>query len=87
MPDLLVFTAEIKRGDINLVALNKGSSGFSALPPICRSPSMMCPGTSLCISQTLLCDGKIDCPDGSDEVSCIHVCSKPGKSLLDLHCK
>ncbi|XP_048030956.1 low-density lipoprotein receptor-related protein 2 isoform X1 [Megalobrama amblycephala] len=73
--------SEIKKGDINLVALNKGNSGFAAPPPICRSPSMMCPGTSLCISQTLLCDGKIDCPDGSDEVSCMHVCSKPDDFL------
>ncbi|XP_051767056.1 low-density lipoprotein receptor-related protein 2 isoform X3 [Ctenopharyngodon idella] len=72
--------SEINKGDINL-ALNKGSSGFAVPPPICRSPSMMCPGTSLCISQTLLCDGKIDCPDGSDEVSCVHVCSNPGDFL------
>ncbi len=47
--------------------------------PVCRSPSMMCPGTSLCISQIRLCDGNIDCPDGFDEVSCVDACSKPGK--------
>ncbi|XP_067289019.1 low-density lipoprotein receptor-related protein 1B isoform X2 [Pseudorasbora parva] len=74
--------SEIKRGDINLVT-NKDRSSFAPLPPppICRSPSMLCPGTSLCVSQALLCDGKIDCPDGSDEVSCIHVCSKPDDFL------
>ncbi len=55
--------------------------------PVCRSPSMMCPGTSLCISQIRLCDGNIDCPDGFDEVSCVDACSKPGKSLLYLQCK
>ncbi|XP_039532284.1 low-density lipoprotein receptor-related protein 2 isoform X2 [Pimephales promelas] len=73
--------SETKRRDVNLVTLNKGVSGFAPSPPICRSPSVMCPGTSLCISQTLFCDGKIDCPDGSDEVSCVHVCSKPDDFL------
>ncbi|XP_016314366.1 low-density lipoprotein receptor-related protein 2 isoform X1 [Sinocyclocheilus anshuiensis] len=75
--------SEIKRGDINLVTLNKGNEeqGVQPPPPVCRSPSMMCPGTSLCISQIRLCDGKIDCPDGSDEVSCVDACSKPGDFL------
>ncbi|XP_050977885.1 low-density lipoprotein receptor-related protein 2 isoform X8 [Labeo rohita] len=73
--------SEIKRGEINLVTLNKGSLGLQPPSPVCRSPSVMCPGTSLCISQTLLCDGKIDCPDGSDEVSCVDTCSKPGDFL------
>ncbi|XP_052423904.1 low-density lipoprotein receptor-related protein 2 isoform X8 [Carassius gibelio] len=75
--------SEIKRGDINLVTLkgNKEQPPLQPPPPVCRSPSMMCPGTSLCISHTRLCDGKIDCPDGSDEVSCVDTCSKPGDFL------
>ncbi|XP_059395613.1 low-density lipoprotein receptor-related protein 2 isoform X2 [Carassius carassius] len=75
--------SEIKRGDINLVTLkgNKEKSLQPPPPPVCRSPSMMCPGTSLCISHIRLCDGKIDCPDGSDEVSCVDTCSKPGDFL------
>ncbi|XP_059395614.1 low-density lipoprotein receptor-related protein 2 isoform X3 [Carassius carassius] len=74
--------SEIKRGDINLVTLkgNKEKS-LQPPPPVCRSPSMMCPGTSLCISHIRLCDGKIDCPDGSDEVLCVDTCSKPGDFL------
>ncbi|XP_026107546.1 low-density lipoprotein receptor-related protein 2-like isoform X2 [Carassius auratus] len=74
--------SEIKRGDINLVTLKgKKEQSLQPPPPVCRSPSMMCPGTSLCISHTRLCDGKIDCPDGSDEVSCVDTCSKPGDFL------
>ncbi|KAA0703658.1 putative vitellogenin receptor [Triplophysa tibetana] len=67
---------EINSGNLNLVE-NKGVSTLVASQPqVCRSPSMMCPGTLLCISQTRLCDGKLDCPDGSDEVSCMDTCAK-----------
>ncbi|XP_047660949.1 low-density lipoprotein receptor-related protein 2 isoform X4 [Tachysurus fulvidraco] len=49
--------------------------------PTCKSPSVMCEGTSLCISETQLCDGVLDCPDGFDELHCLHVCSDPGHFL------
>ncbi|XP_042588115.1 low-density lipoprotein receptor-related protein 2 isoform X5 [Cyprinus carpio] len=72
------------RGDVNVVPVNKASSGFGpSQPPVCTSPSIMCPGASLCISQTQLCDGRRDCPDGSDEGSCIVTCAKPGDFLCE----
>uniref|UniRef100_A0A9J7YJH1 Si:dkey-88l16.3 n=1 Tax=Cyprinus carpio carpio TaxID=630221 RepID=A0A9J7YJH1_CYPCA len=74
--------SKTNRGDVNVVPVNKASSGFGpSQPPVCTSPSIMCPGASLCISQTQLCDGRRDCPDGSDEGSCIVTCAKPGDFL------
>ncbi len=89
MTDLFMFTAEIKGGDTNLETLNKDNrKQVLRLPrPVCRSPSMMCPGTSLCISQIRLCDGNMDCPDGFDEVSCVDACSKPGNFHLIFNLK
>ncbi|KAM6902150.1 vitellogenin receptor-like [Xenentodon cancila] len=50
--------------------------------PPCTSPSVQCPGSSLCIKPTQMCDGKRDCPDGSDE-KCVRRCS----SNTDFLCK
>uniref|UniRef100_A0A9J8BQH4 Si:dkey-88l16.3 n=1 Tax=Cyprinus carpio carpio TaxID=630221 RepID=A0A9J8BQH4_CYPCA len=76
--------SKTNRGDVNVVPVNKASSGFGpSQPPVCTSPSIMCPGASLCISQTQLCDGRRDCPDGSDEGSCIVTCAKPGDFLCE----
>ncbi|XP_027134468.1 low-density lipoprotein receptor-related protein 2 isoform X7 [Larimichthys crocea] len=41
--------------------------------PSCTSPSVLCPGSSLCINPKQFCDGKKDCPDGSDE-NCVKRC-------------
>uniref|UniRef100_A0AAZ3QUG8 EGF-like domain-containing protein n=1 Tax=Oncorhynchus tshawytscha TaxID=74940 RepID=A0AAZ3QUG8_ONCTS len=47
--------------------------------PVCTSPSVRCRGTTLCISQTQLCDTLRDCPDGFDEESCISKCPNRGE--------
>ncbi|MED6263823.1 hypothetical protein CHARACLAT_008544, partial [Characodon lateralis] len=50
--------------------------------PPCSSPSVLCPGSSICIKPTQICDRRRDCPDGSDE-KCVKRCS----SYTDFRCK
>ncbi|XP_006795713.2 low-density lipoprotein receptor-related protein 2-like [Neolamprologus brichardi] len=47
----------------------------------CVAPSVLCPGSSLCISQNQLCDGQRDCPDGFDENGCAVHCVNPNDFL------
>ncbi|XP_048874532.1 low-density lipoprotein receptor-related protein 2 isoform X14 [Brienomyrus brachyistius] len=55
----------------------------TAVPTSCRSPSVLCQGTSLCLSPKQICDGKLDCPDGSDEKLCIEQCPDTEFSCQD----
>ncbi|XP_061656895.1 low-density lipoprotein receptor-related protein 2 isoform X2 [Syngnathoides biaculeatus] len=64
----------------NLNALTTGAKPFNK--PSCRSPSVLCPNSFLCIHPTQMCDGTKDCPDASDE-NCLKRC--PHKT--DFLCK
>lgn len=47
--------------------------------PSCTSPSVLCPGSVICVKPSQFCDEKKDCPDGSDE-KCLTKC--PFRSKL-----
>ncbi|XDV53810.1 hypothetical protein PO909_022227, partial [Leuciscus waleckii] len=49
----------------------------------CKSPLVLCQGSTVCISRSQRCDGKKDCPDGSDEASCLDMCAKPDDFLCN----
>lgn len=44
----------------------------------CQGPDVLCKGTTQCISPAQVCDGKLDCPDGFDELYCSELCQKRG---------
>ncbi|XP_037547981.1 LDL receptor repeat-containing protein egg-1-like [Nematolebias whitei] len=48
-------------------------AAMTTTTPPCTSPSFLCPGSSICIESTQMCDGRKDCPDASDE-KCVKKC-------------
>uniref|UniRef100_A0A3Q2FUH6 Uncharacterized protein n=1 Tax=Cyprinodon variegatus TaxID=28743 RepID=A0A3Q2FUH6_CYPVA len=57
----------IRQSDFSFRQTLMDSKLLHYIPPSCASPSVLCPGSSICIKPTQMCDGKRDCPDGSDE--------------------
>lgn len=76
---ILIFTAT---GNADVVKSNASSEMVSVVlsagRPYCKRPAVFCESTALCMSPVQLCDGNLDCPDGSDELTCIDSCQKMG---------
>ena len=39
----------------------------ASVPGICSANAFRCGETNVCIEQSLVCDGKMDCPNNQDE--------------------
>ena len=50
---------------MNYLACHKVSDEIKCPP--CENEEFQCVTSKMCIGQPLICDGKDDCPDGSDE--------------------
>ncbi|XP_036070280.1 low-density lipoprotein receptor-related protein 2 isoform X3 [Oryzias melastigma] len=62
-------------------------TGSTVPTSVCAAPSVLCPGSPVCVSQQQLCDGRRDCPDGSDEESCVFKCQNAEDFLCSDHRK
>lgn len=52
------------------MSLAGGLFGGLTAPVACASGQFVCLGSRQCIEEELLCDGNVDCRDGTDETEC-----------------
>ncbi|XP_049628648.1 low-density lipoprotein receptor-like [Suncus etruscus] len=60
------------------VAPSKPPTPATRSPLLCTSSSVLCHNGKECITREKLCDGDVDCQDGSDEENCSHICNRSG---------